>query len=135
MDVARTLYELSQTHAGLDTVNFKRAVGDGDLIVVLVGLGDVKSVIGRGGRTVKELNERLKKKVQVTDDGTGLRKMAQDVLAPARVLGVNILYSGNRETYRIRVPRRDERRLPASIDTVQGLMEKLTNKNIKLVFE
>ena len=135
MEVARALHELSQTHTGLDTVNFKRAAESGDLIAVVVGAGDVKSVIGRGGRTVKELNERLKKKVQVTDEGTGMRKMSQDILAPARVLGVNILYSGNRETYRVRVPRHDERRLPASVDTVQALLEKITDKNIKIVFE
>lgn len=135
MDVSRVLYEFSRKNRGLDTISFKRAVGAGDLVVLVVGRGEVKSVIGRGGKMIKELSERLQKKIRATEDGADLRKLAQDILTPAKVGGVNVLYSGGEEMHRVRVPRNDSRRLPASVETIQNLLTTLTNKSIKLVFE
>ena len=135
VDVSRVLYEFSRKNRGLDTISFKRAVGAGELVVLVVGRGEVKSVVGRGGKTIKELSERLQKKVRATEDGADLRKLAQDILTPARVEGVNVLYSGGKEMYRVRVSRNDSKRLPASVETIQNLLATLTNKSIKLVFE
>jgi len=135
VEVSRILYELAQKNRALNTVNFKRGVGEGDLVVLIVGKGEVKSIVGRGGRTIKELSGRLGKKVRVAEEGAELRKLAQDILTPAHVRGVNILYSGNNEVYRVRVPHRDTRRLPAGADAVQSLLTKIANKEVKLVFE
>ncbi|MCJ7720384.1 MAG: transcription elongation factor NusA [Candidatus Hadarchaeum sp.] len=135
VDASRVLYEFSRKNLGLNAISFKRAVGAGDLIVLLVGQGEVKSVVGRGGKTIRELNERLQKKVRATEEGADLRKLARDILTPARVEGVNVLYSCGEEMYRVRVPRNDSKRLPASVETIQNLLTTLTNKSVKLVFE
>jgi transcription antitermination factor NusA-like protein len=135
VDASRVLYEFSRRNPGLNAISLKRAVGAGDLVVLLVGQGEVKSVIGRGGKTIREISERLHKKVRATEDGADLRKLAQDVLTPARVKGVNVLYSGGKEIYRVRVPRNDLKRLPASVETIQNLLTALTNKSINLLFE
>ncbi len=135
MDASRVLYEFSQKNRGLNAISFKRAVGAGDLVVLLVGRGEVKLVVGRGGKMIRELSERLQKKVRATEEGADLRKLAQDILTPAQVRGVNVLYSGGKEMYRVRVPRNDSKRLPASVETIQDLLATLTNKSIKLVFE
>jgi transcription antitermination factor NusA-like protein len=129
------LYEFSQKNRGLNAISFKRAVEAGDLVVLLVGQGEVKSVVGHGGKTIRELGEHLQKKVRATEDGADLRKLAQDILTPAQVRGVNVLYSGGEEMYRVRVPLNDSKRLPASVETIQNLLTTLTNKSIKLVFE
>ena len=105
------------------------------MAVLLVGRGEVKSVVGRGGKMIRELSERLQKKVRATEEGADLRKLAQDILTPARVGGVNVLYSGGEEMYRVRVSRNDLKRLPSSVETIQNLLTTLTNKSIKLVFE
>jgi transcription antitermination factor NusA-like protein len=135
VDASRVLYEFSQKNRGLRTISFKRAVGAGDLVVLLVGQGEVKSVVGRGGKTIRELSERLQKKVRATEEGADLRKLAQDILMPAHVQGVNILYSGGQEIHRVRVPGTEAKRLPASVETIQNLLTALTNKSVKLVFE
>jgi transcription antitermination factor NusA-like protein len=135
VDASRVLYEFSQKNRGLNAISFKRAVEAGDLVVLLVGRGDVKSVVGRGGKTIRELSKRLRKNVRATEEGADLRKLAQDILTPAQVRGINVLYSGGEEMYRVRVPRNDSKRLPASVETIQNLLTTLTNKSIKLVFE
>jgi len=129
------LFDLAQKYRGLDRINFKRAIEANGLIVLLVGSGEISTVVGKGGRIIWRLAEALHAKVRVIEEGADIRKQVQDVLTPAKVHGINILYSGGGEEYRIRVPRTHLKLLPASIDAFQALFAKLTDKNIKLVFE
>jgi transcription antitermination factor NusA-like protein len=135
VEISRILFDLAKTDRGLAGINFKRSIQTGDLIVILVGKGEISNVVGRGGRVIHRLEEALNSKIRVIEDGADIRKQVQDALAPAKVLGINILYSGGGEEYRIRIPRAHLKLLPASIDTLQAFFRKLTNKNIKLVFE
>jgi transcription antitermination factor NusA-like protein len=133
--ISRALFELAQKHRGLDRINFKRAIEAKGLIVLLVGRGEISAVVGKGGRVIRGLEEVLGGKVRVIEEGADIRKQVQDILMPAKAHGINILYSGGNEEYRIRLPRAHLKLLPANIDTLQDLFAKLTNKNIKLVFE
>ena len=133
--ISRILFDLAKNDRGIDSINFKRAIEADDLIVILVGKGEISNVVGKGGRVVHRLEEALNSKIRVIEEGADIRKQVQDVLTPAKVLGINILYSGGGEEYRVRIPRAHLKLLPASIDTFQAFFRKLTNKNIKLVFE
>lgn len=134
--VSRVLFGLAQKYRGMNAINFKRAIDAVGLTALVVGRGEISSIIGKGGKLIRELTEHLQTKIRIVEEGADIRKQAQDILTPARVLGVNILYSGGkREEYRVRIPRTHVRRLPASIDAIQSIFAKLTDKNIKLVFE
>lgn len=134
--ISRVLFELAQKYRGLNAINFKRAIDAMGLTVLVVGRGEISSIIGRGGKLIRELAEHLQMKIRVIEEGADIRKQAQDILTPVRVIGVNILYTGGRrEEYRVRIPRAHVMRLPASIDAIQSIFAKLTDKNIKLVFE
>lgn len=134
--ISRILFELAQKYRSLSAINFKRAIDAVGLIVLVVGRGEISSIIGKEGKLIRELTKRLQTKIRVVEEGADIRKQAQDILTPVQVIGVNILYSGGkREEYRVRIPRAHVRRLPASIDAIQSIFAKLTDKNIKLVFE
>jgi len=134
--ISRVLFELAQKYRGLNAINFKRAIDAMGLTVLVVGRGEISNIIGREGKLIRELAKHLQMKIRVIEEGADIRKQAQDILTPVRVIGVNILYAGGRcEEYRVRIPRAHVRRLPASIDAIQMIFAKLTDKNIKLVFE
>jgi transcription antitermination factor NusA-like protein len=133
--ISRILFDLAKNDRGIASINFKRSIEVDDLIVILVGKGEISNVVGKGGRVIHRLEEALNSKIRVIEEGADIRKQVQDVLTPAKVLGINILYSGGGEEYRVRIPRAYLKLLPASIDTFQDFFKKLTNKNIKLVFE
>jgi len=133
--ISRTLFEMTQKRRGLEKINFKRAISTSSLIVLVVGRGEIRFVVGRGGKVVRELERRLQAKIRVIEEGAQTRKLAQDILTPAKVLGVNVLYSGGKEEHRVRVPRPHLKLLPANIKRIQALLTKLTNKNITIVFE
>lgn len=133
--ISRILFELAQKYRGLDKINFKRAIEAKGLIVLLVRRGEISVIVGKGGKTIRKLTESIHTKVRVAEEGADIRKQAQDIFTPAKIHGVNILYSGGGEEYRIRIPRAHLKLLPASIDALQALFAKLTDKNIKIVFE
>ena len=133
--ISRTLFEIAQKRRGLEKINFKRAISTSGLIVLMVGRGEIPFAVGRGGKVVRELENQLRTKIRVVEEGTQTRKLAQDILTPVKVLGVNVLYSGGKEEYRVRVPRLHLKRLPANVKGIQALLTKLTNKNIAIVFE
>jgi len=133
--ISRTLFEIAQKHRGLEKINFKHAISTSGLTVLVVGRGEIRFAVGRGGKVVRELENQLRAKIRVIEEGTQNRKLAQDILTPAKVLGVNVLYSGGKEEYRVRVPRQHLKRLPANVKGTEALLTKLTNKNTTVVFE
>jgi len=133
--ISRLLFELAQKHRGLEKINFKRAIDTSDLIVLIVGRGEIRFVVGKGGKVIRALESRLRTKTRVIEEGTETRKLAQDILTPAKVLGVNVLYAGGKEEHHVRVPRPHLKRLPASIRGIQSVLARLTNKNITVEFE
>ncbi|MBU7033517.1 MAG: KH domain-containing protein [Theionarchaea archaeon] len=133
--ISKHLYELEQEHHIRD-ITFVRAVESRSLIVIIVGEGDIGNLIGKGGKTVKFLQRALKKKIRIIEDTDDVRKIIQDLLHPARVLGMNILYLPSGEkTYKIRVPREDERRIPTNVQSAEEIISKLTNLEIQIAFE
>jgi transcription antitermination factor NusA-like protein len=133
--VSRILFELARKHRGLGKINFRRAIEAKGLTVLLVGRGEISLVVGKGGKIIRKLIESLHSKVRVIEEGADIHKQVQDIVTPAKVRGINILYSSRGAEYRVRIPRANLKLLPASIDALQGLFAKLTDKNIKLVFE
>ena len=133
--ISKLLYQLEQEHHIRD-ITFVRAVESRSLIVIIVGEGDIGNLIGKGGKTVKFLQRSLKKKIRIIEDTADVRKIIQDLLHPARVLGMNILYlPSGEENYRVRVPKEDERRIPTSVQSAEETISKLINLNVQIVFE
>jgi transcription antitermination factor NusA-like protein len=133
--VSKLLFDLAQKHRGLEKINFKHAVDASDLIVLIVGRGEIRFVVGWKGRITQELERHLKTRVRVIEEGATTLKLAQDILTPAEVLGINILYTKNSREYRVRVPRSHLKRVPGKVEDLKDLLERLTNKKTTVVFD
>ncbi|MBU7014726.1 MAG: KH domain-containing protein [Theionarchaea archaeon] len=129
------LYQLEQEHHIRD-ISFVKAVESRSIIVIIVGKGEIGNLIGKGGKTVKFLQRSLRKKIRIIEDTDDVRKIIQDLLHPARVMGMNILYMPSGETkHKVRVPREDERRIPTTVQSAEEILSKLTDLNIQVTFE
>jgi transcription antitermination factor NusA-like protein len=135
LDISCALFELSKKHKELDQLVFKRAVDADGLVILMVGAGQIPFLVGRRGRVVQELESILNTKVRVIEEGSTEKKLIQDLLTPAEVLGINVLYTKNGDEHRIRVPRQHLKRLPRNKEKIQTALSKLTNKNFTIVFE
>ncbi|MCD6559443.1 MAG: KH domain-containing protein [Palaeococcus sp.] len=129
--VARLLYKL----IGDADVEFKKAVEAGDLVVIIVGEGQVALVIGKGGKNVKLLMRELGKRVRIIEDTKDIKKLATDLLIPARLFGVNIVYKPDGgHYYKILVPRMDKQRLPAPSEMLEKIISQIIGEDAKIVF-
>ncbi|WP_087036449.1 KH domain-containing protein [Thermococcus litoralis] len=133
--ISRMLYKL----LGDADVEFKKAVEAGDLVVIMVGEGNVPLVIGKGGKNIKLLMRELGKRVRViegreikgTDD---LKKLATDLLYPAGVFGVNVVYAPQGQYYKVLVIRRDKQKLPERQEILEDILSKIAGTDVKISF-
>jgi len=134
--VARLLYKL----IGDADVEFKKAVEAGDLVVIMVGEGDVPITIGKGGKNIKTLMRELGKRIRVIEvveaKGTeDVKKLATDLLYPAGVFGVNVVYRpGGGTYYKVLVLNRDRRKLPEKAEVLESILSQIVGSEVKINF-
>jgi len=96
----------------------------------------VGKLIGKGGKIVREISKTIEKKVRVVGENSDLKAVAADILAPARVSGINIVYGKDgEERHKIRVRREDARRLPAKLDLLNNIIQELTGEKTQVVID
>ena len=136
VDVANILYSLSSTNRGLNYLVLKRSIDAGDVIILVTSPGDVGVLIGRGGKIVKHLSEKLGKRVRVVGESHDHLAVARDLLSPVPILGINIIYPpGEGEKYKVRISNKEATRLSGDIETLQKLLSDLTGKAMVLSLE
>ncbi|USS40755.1 KH domain-containing protein [Thermococcus aggregans] len=133
--ISRMLYKL----LGDADIEFKKAVEAGDLVVIMVGEGNVPLVIGKGGKNIKLLMRELGKRVRVIEgreikSTEDLKKLATDLLYPAGVFGVNIVYSPQGQYYKVLVMRRDKQKLPERQEILEDILSKIAGTDVKISF-
>ncbi|MDI3474993.1 MAG: hypothetical protein PWQ79_227 [Thermococcaceae archaeon] len=134
--VSRLLYKL----LGDVDIEFKKAVEAGDLVVIMVGEGDVPVVIGKGGKNIKALIRELGKRVRViegmkAENPNELKKLASDLFYPAGVFGVNVVYkAGGERDYKILVFGRDKKKLPEKPEVLESILSQITGKEVRISF-
>ncbi|WP_224447842.1 NusA-like transcription termination signal-binding factor [Haloprofundus salilacus] len=70
-----------------------------DRIVVLVGAGEMGKAIGPGGKTVKRLERKLGRNVELVEDADTAEAFVASALAPATVRHVTISDQNDRVAY------------------------------------
>ncbi|USG98972.1 KH domain-containing protein [Thermococcus argininiproducens] len=133
--ISRMLYKL----LGDVDVEFKKAVEAGDLVVIMVGEGNVPLVIGKGGKNIKLLMRELGKRVRVIEGmeikGTeDIKKLAIDLLYPASVFGVNVVYAPAGQYYKVLILRRDKQKLPERQEILENILSKIVGSDVKISF-
>ncbi len=135
ISVAMALNKLEQRHNELKDITFFRAVEVGSLIIVLVGENDLPAILGHHGKVIKELEQNLKKKIRVLETSSSTGKLVEDLLAPAEIAGINTIWlPDGTKVKKVRV-RGQRGKLPASVDTLEDVVQKLTDEPIRIVFE
>jgi len=106
LDIAKILYKV-----GDGKIGFKNTIEIGDVVIVVTEKDQVGKLIGKGGKIVREISKTVGKKVRVVGENSDLKAVAEDMLAPARISGINIVYGKDgEEKFKIRVKQEDSRR-------------------------
>ncbi len=133
MDTSTILVELKDKFK-LDSAGFIKAVDLGRAVIIFTE-SDVGVLIGRDGKVVSELSHRLGKKVRIAEHTGNVRKTISDILMPARLMGINTVYSGGGEIHKVRLLRSEMRDLPVDIDTLEKALQSVLNSKVMIQFE
>lgn len=132
VDTAKLLYRMEQK-ALLDHASFERTIVLDDVLLVLTQ-GSVANLIGRGGRIVRMLSRELGKKVRIVCNSGDVRTVVQDLVFPARIFGVNVLYTKDGEEYTVVIPREDQRKITMDEITLRKAIYSIFQKKINFDF-
>ncbi|MGB9936678.1 MAG: KH domain-containing protein [Methanobacterium sp.] len=131
LDIAKLLFKL-----GDGKIGFKRTIEIGDVVIIVTDKDQVGKIIGKNGKIVRAISKKVGKKIRVIGEGSDFKEIARDLLAPARISGINIVYGmEDEEKYKIRVMREDSRRLPARLDLLNNIMSQLTDEKTVIVID
>lgn len=131
LDIAKVLFKL-----GDGKIGFKKTIEVGDIVIIITDKDQVGKLIGKNGKIVRELSRTVGKKIRVVGQDSDLKSVSKDILAPARVSGINIVYGKDgEEKYKIRVMQEDSRKLPGRLDVLNEIIELLTGEKTVLVVD
>lgn len=137
VDLSRILINLWERKT-IEDCSFRRAVDMGGMVLVVAPDKNVGSLIGRGGRVVRLLTRELGKRVRIVN-GDDVKASIQDLVAPARVYGINVVYKTDGEEMKVVIPQEDESKITADETTVQEALDRLSEgkmkRHISFVFE
>jgi len=131
LDIAKLLYKLGEGKIG-----FKKTIEIGDTVIIVTDKEQVGKLIGKSGKIVREISRSIEKKVRVVGENSDLRSVARDILAPARLSGINIVYGKEgQKKYKIRVMAEDSRRIPGRLDVLNSIIKELTSEDTLVVVD
>ncbi|HIJ97523.1 TPA: hypothetical protein H1009_00380 [archaeon] len=131
----RALVQLSEVHPVLDHVEFKKTIERSGMFLVVVPRGTLKNLIGKNGIFIKELSKMLKAvRLKVVEETNNPREMIERIVYPANLIGVNIAYNGKKQSYKVRIPRSEQIRIPNK-KAYESLFEKLLGVDSEIIFE
>jgi len=131
LDIAKILYKLGEGKIG-----FKKTIEIGDTVIIVTDKEQVGKLIGKSGKIVREISRSIEKKVRVVGENSDLRAVAKDILAPARLSGINIVYGKDgQKKYKIRVMAEDSRRIPGRLDVLNSIIKELTSEDTLVVVD
>lgn len=133
VEVSRILYKINEAY-NITAAEFSHAVDAGGVVLIFTP-GEMGLLIGRQGKVVSSISTALGRKVRIIPQTEDVRKTISDVIAPARLLGINNVFHAGQEVVKVRVPRADQRALRVDEPTLTRLMADWVGKPVQLVFE
>jgi transcription antitermination factor NusA-like protein len=131
--ISRLLYKLKDKY-NLENANFTKAIDLGRVVLVLTNK-DVGLLIGREGKVVAEISQAVGKKVRIAEMRGDIKKTIADIVAPAKILGINKIYRKEGNLYKVRFSRREIQQLPVDINTLEKALKSLLESEVMIVFE
>jgi transcription antitermination factor NusA-like protein len=124
--VSKVINRLSKTLKPLREITIKRVLETERLTVIICEKGDAAKVVGKSGLVVKKLSSTLKKPLRVIEEGKNVKDFLQSVVYPTPVLGINILYTPEKEIFKLIIPR--GKRVPMDEESLSRITKQMFGK-------
>ncbi|RLE76859.1 MAG: transcription elongation factor [Thermoprotei archaeon] len=135
VSISHDLVEMEESDLPqLKGAEFVRALRADRVTLIFVRSNGVSKTVW--SRVAKRLSRRGYGRVRVIEYSSDVRRLAEEMVAPARVLSVSRIWlpDGTSE-YCVRIPSREVRRVPLRLEKIEEVMEKLVGSRVRIVPE
>ncbi|HIQ49728.1 MAG TPA: hypothetical protein EYH56_00880 [Nanoarchaeota archaeon] len=132
IEVAKFLESLKEKFKVLKDAQIYKVVKTNENIIIIARKGDASKIIGRNGTIAKLLSKEFKQPVKVIEFSEDLKEFLNNLVFPASIEGINILYKRDGEIkYKIRIPESYVKRIDENL--VKQVVETIFEKPIEIV--
>ena len=136
LKIMRFLVDMAEKVSELDKITYNRSIEANNLVIIVLGRGDLAKIARIKGKIAKKLSKLLNKNVKIVEETSDVKQMVSNLIAPARLLGVNYVYvPGDVDYLKIRVSRSDKRKISQELEALKTVVEKLTGFKVLFSFE
>jgi len=133
--ISKLLYQLVIKYNIPKEIHFIRSKEFDDIVILMVGKNEVGNIVGKGGKILKILQKELHKKIRVVEDTSDLKKIVLDLIYPARISGINIVYLPDGEKKKIRISHEDIKKMPINLLNAKDIISLLTGEEVDLILD
>lgn len=126
VEIAKFLESLKEKFKVLKEAQIYKVLETNENIIIVARKGDASKLIGKNGSIARILSKEFKKPVKVIEFNDDIKEFLNNLIFPASIEGVNIVYCKNGKTkYKIRITRNYARKidkglLKEAVETVFG---------------
>jgi len=132
--VMKHLIELEETkYKELRQGQYHKAYKSNDIMVIVVeGIGNSKVL----DKASKELSHSLGLRVKIVEKTSDLRRLIEQIISPATLLGVNTLWlPDGSELMVVRVSKRDQRIIGAKQHDYEKIIKQIVGRQVRIRYE
>ncbi len=134
--IARILVNLEDKNPAIKDVTFKGVFQANDVIIVLVGKGDVRRILSASRRVVRQIEDEIGAKIRLVEESRHPQHILQDLIRPVRILGINTIWlPDNSFERKVRISARERENIPLTLEQLQHIIYEMTNERIRIVFD
>ncbi|MFH1095840.1 MAG: hypothetical protein V1728_06500 [Candidatus Micrarchaeota archaeon] len=133
VEVSQILHKINEKH-NISAASFCKAVPMGEAVFVFTE-GEVGLLIGREGKVVSALSLALGRRVRIVQKSPDVKKAITDLIAPARLLGINTTWTAGTETVRLRLAKEERGRIALKDETLAEVAGSFIGKPVQIIYE
>ncbi|MEM0001517.1 MAG: transcription elongation factor [Desulfurococcaceae archaeon] len=131
--VLQALVNLEEKLKFLKKGEYVKSIDLGEYMVVLIKNGFEQVELAM---LEKELSDIIGKRIKVIEHVSDLKKLIEQIIAPASLLGINKIWlPTGEEIVSVRISRRDRKYIAKNKDQYEELIEKISGIKARIVFE
>lgn len=134
IEVCRYLCGLEEKVKNLKEAKILK-VCDSNSLFIITARGDAAKIVGRRGSIVKELAKKYSKSIRVVEFSDSFREFVENLLSPAVLTTISIMYTADGETYKVIVPSSQKTRLFLLESDFSNIIKNLYGKEAQIIFE
>ncbi len=134
LEISKFLLEQTQgIHQLSDTV-FRKAILDGEYLVLVLGKNQSHNFLTQGRKIIKDLSRKYGRRVKVIEDGQNVREFLESLLAPATIMALNTIWLPDGTTETKIILSRQVRRKKSEIESLKRLAKMIKGIDIRIEF-